>query len=155
MVDILHQVGVRATPDKVFDALTTIDGLSGWWTEDTTGSTDVGGVIQFRFPSGGFDMRVLESVPGERVVWEVVGGPEEWIGTTIDWVMFQDDKVGDWTVVNFGHRGWKEPIPFMHHCSTKWATFLLSLKELIEHGAGSPSPRDLKIIFWELEAAAR
>ena len=27
MVDILHRVGTRATPEKVFAALTTIDGL--------------------------------------------------------------------------------------------------------------------------------
>ena len=26
----------------------------------------------------------------------------------------------------------------MHHCSTKWATFLVSLKSLVETGTGSP-----------------
>lgn len=151
MVDILHQVGVRSTRDKVYEAISTIDGLKGWWTEETTGSTDVGGVIQFRFPAGGFDMLVLESTPGERVLWEVVDGPEEWIGTTIDWVLSQDD---DWTSVLFSHLGWKEPVLFMHHCSTKWATYLMSLKQLIETGAGAPSPRDVKIINWEVEAVA-
>jgi hypothetical protein len=33
----------------------------------------------------------------------------------------------------------------MHHCSTKWATFLLSLKDLVENGKGRPEPRDTKI----------
>ena len=34
MVDILHRIGVESRPrTKVYDALTTIDGLSGWWTE--------------------------------------------------------------------------------------------------------------------------
>jgi hypothetical protein len=37
----------------------------------------------------------------------------------------------------------------MHHCSTKWATFLMSLKALIEIGEGSPSPRDVKIDSWD------
>ncbi len=33
MVDILHRVGVKdTTPDKVYDVLTTVDGLAGWWT---------------------------------------------------------------------------------------------------------------------------
>ena len=151
MVDILHQVGVQATPDKVYDAIATIDGLKGWWSEETTGSTDVGGVIQFRFPAGGFDMKVLESTPGERVLWKVVDGPEEWIGTTIDWGLTQDE---DWTSVVFSHLGWKEPVLFMHHCSTKWATYLMSLNQLIEDGTGAPSPRDIKIINWEVEALA-
>ena len=51
MVDILHRVGVDGpTPEKVYDALTTIDGLAGWWTTDTTGDAGVGGRIAFRFP---------------------------------------------------------------------------------------------------------
>jgi uncharacterized protein YndB with AHSA1/START domain len=39
MVDILHRIGVqRSSPDKVYDALTTIDGLSGWWATPVGGS---------------------------------------------------------------------------------------------------------------------
>jgi hypothetical protein len=45
----------------------------------------------------------------------------------------------------FTHAKWKEPVEFMHHCSTKWATFLLSLRDLLEKSEGRPLPRDLKI----------
>lgn len=146
-MDILHRVGVKTpTPDKTYEALTTLDGLAGWWTTDTTGSTDIDGVIKFRFPPvGGFDMKVLETRPNERVVWEVVDGPEEWIGTTISWDLSQD---GDFTIILFKHAGWKEPVEFMHHCSTKWATFLMSLKSLIETGKGAPAPDDVAISNW-------
>jgi uncharacterized protein YndB with AHSA1/START domain len=147
MVDILHRVGVEAaTPQQVYDALTTVEGLSGWWTDDVRGSSDVGGVLEFRFPPvGGFDMEVLELRPAERVVWRVADGPEEWIGTTIEWDLRQD---GDYTIVLFAHRGWREPVEFMHHCSTKWATFLMSLKSLVETGKGAPAPRDVPISDW-------
>ncbi len=38
MVDILHRVGVKdPSPDKVYDALTTLEALAGWWTSDTSG----------------------------------------------------------------------------------------------------------------------
>jgi hypothetical protein len=43
---------------------------------------------------------------------------------------------------------WREANEFMHHCSTKWATFLLSLKQLVETGAGAPDPIDLQISDW-------
>jgi hypothetical protein len=33
----------------------------------------------------------------------------------------------------------------MHHCSTKWATFLLSLRDFVEKAHGRPIPNDLKI----------
>ncbi len=144
MVDILHKVGVRSdSPASVYDALTTVDGLSAWWTTDTTGAEGVGDTLRFRFGElGGFDMEVTELAPAERVRWTVVDGPEEWIDTTIDWDLRQD---GEHTTVLFAHRGWREPVEFMHHCSTKWATFLLSLKALVETGAGAPAPDDVKV----------
>ena len=147
MVDILHRVGVSTpTPAGVYEALTTVEGLAGWWTEDVRGSAEVGGVLEFRFPPvGGFDMEVLELRPSERVVWRVVDGAEEWIGTTIEWELSQQ---GDYTIVLFAHRGWAEPGEFMHHCSTKWGSFLMSLKSLVETGAGAPAPRDVQISDW-------
>lgn len=78
MVDISDRVGVKTpTPEKAYDALTTIDGLADWWTKDTKGSPEVGGVLEFRFPAGGFDLEVVEHRPSERVVWRVVAGPPE------------------------------------------------------------------------------
>jgi uncharacterized protein YndB with AHSA1/START domain len=147
MVDILHRIGIQtSSPEKVYDALTTVDGLAAWWTEGTTGSGDAGGILQFRFPPvGGFDMEVLKTQPSERVIWRVVDGPEEWIGTTIDWDLHQS---GDYTIVLFKHEGWREPGEFMHHCSTKWGSFLMSLKALVETGEGAPAPRDVQIGDW-------
>jgi uncharacterized protein YndB with AHSA1/START domain len=147
MLDILHRVGVKnVTPERVYDALTTVDGLAAWWTDDTKGSGTVGGTLEFRFPPiGGFDMEVIEAQPGKQVTWRVVDGPEEWMGTTIDWSLSQSDG---YTIVLFRHQGWREPVEFMHHCSTKWATFLLSLKSLLETGTGAPAPRDQEISDW-------
>ncbi|MFZ0424424.1 MAG: SRPBCC domain-containing protein [Xanthobacteraceae bacterium] len=147
MVDILHKVGIRsAATDDVYNALTTPEGLSAWWTSDTQGDSKIGGVLQFRFGNGGFDMKVLELEPAKRVLWQVVDGPQEWLGTTISFDLKQQ---GDWTVVLFKHQGWKEPVEFMHHCSTKWAVFLLSLKSLLETGKGRPWPNEIKLDSWE------
>jgi hypothetical protein len=48
----------------------------------------------------------------------------------------------------FAHAGWSEPVEFMNHCSTKWAIFLMSLKDLIETGTGAPHPYDVQISNW-------
>jgi hypothetical protein len=37
----------------------------------------------------------------------------------------------------------------MHHCSTKWAIYLMSLKSVLETGKGAPAPRDVKIDSWD------
>lgn len=149
MVDILHRVGITTSQDAVYRALTTTEGLAGWWTTDVRGDGDAGGVLQFRFDGapepGGFDMSVLEAKPDERVLWEVVEGPEEWIGTHISWDLRTE---GDYTIITFAHQGWREPVEFMYHCSTKWATFLMSLKSLLETGTGAPAPVDVRISDW-------
>ena len=145
MVDILHRIGVVSSPDEVYAALTTVDGLAAWWTQDTDGEGEVGGVLRFRFPVGGFDMKVLEARPGELVLWQVVEGPAEWVGTRVRFDLKQEDG---YTIVLFRHEGWSEPLEFMYHCSTKWATFLMSLKRLLETGKGEPAPNDVQISNW-------
>jgi uncharacterized protein YndB with AHSA1/START domain len=148
MPDILHRVGLKSSsPNDAYKALSTIEGLSSWWTNDTQGESKVGGMIQFRFGNTGgfFDMKVLELDPAKRVLWQVLDGPEEWIGTKVSFELKQD---GDFTIVLFKHQGWKEPTESMHHCSTKWGVFLMSLKSLVETGKGAPYPNDILIDNW-------
>jgi uncharacterized protein YndB with AHSA1/START domain len=150
MVDILHRVGIKSSSEEVYKALTTREGLAGWWTNNTQGEGKVGGVLSFRFSAGGaeiggFEIKVLELDAAKQALWQVVDGPAEWIRTRISWELTQE---GDYCIVLFKHQGWKEPVEFMHHCSTKWAIFLMSLKSLLETGKGAPNPDDIKIDNW-------
>jgi uncharacterized protein YndB with AHSA1/START domain len=147
MADILHRVGIKTESiENVFKAISTIEGLTGWWTIDTSGVADkAGGDLQFRFGAGGFDMKVKAIQPPNSLSWEVTALEKEWIGTTIQWDL---KKEGDYIIVLFKHLGWRETTEFMHHCSTKWAIFLMSLKSLVETSTGAPNPHDTKIDNW-------
>ncbi len=146
MVDILHRVGVVAPLDDVYERWPRRRASPAGGPTDTAGKSEVGGELAFRFgDAGGFDMEVLELNPAGRVRWRVVDGPEEWVGTEVDWRL---DQRGEYTIVLFAHQGWREPVEFMHHCSTKWALFLMSLKELVETGHGRPAPDDVRISDW-------
>lgn len=143
MPDILHAVGIKATPHQVYTALTTIKGLAGWWTSDTDGDPAMGGVIHFHFgPKLRVDTKVLDLKRDALVLWEVLDAHDDWVGTKIRFDLKQD---GDITLVLFKHEGWRTPTQFMHHCGTKWATFLVSLKTAIETGEGTPFPDDVQI----------
>lgn len=143
MFDIMHRVGIHASPRDVYAALVSRDRLADWWTTDTQGRAEIGSVIRFRFGERGyFDMKVLELVPDKRVVWEVTEGPAEWIGTNVIWDLTPFE---DGTTIRFKHKGWREQVEFMGHCSTKWATFLMSLKSMLETGKGAPFPNDVLI----------
>ncbi len=151
MTDIIHRVGIRAPASKVYAALSTIEGLSGWWTKDTTGAARLGGTIEFSFSSpsgekiGGACMEVIGLHPDNEVRWRCASGPEEWIGTDVSFKLRQD---GDYTIVLFSHENWREAVEFTAHCSTKWATFLMSLRDLVETGKGRPAPNDVRIGDW-------
>jgi len=143
MAEIIHRVGIACSPGEVFDTLTTNDGLSRWWTTDTSGAGDVGSTIEFRFNGMGPDFKVIELKPDSLVRWKHSGEmPGAWMGTEVS---FQLSSKANQTYVLFLHSGWKEQSEFMGHCSTKWAVFLLSLKEAIETGKGRPHPNDIHI----------
>jgi len=89
MVDIIHRIGIKAPAAQVYNALTTLDGLAHWWTEEVSGDTAVGGKIEFRFLTksgellGGMVMEVQELGENKDVRWRCVEGPAEWLGTDI------------------------------------------------------------------------
>jgi uncharacterized protein YndB with AHSA1/START domain len=151
MADIIHRVGIKAPVSNVYAALSTIEGVAGWWTTDTTGVSKSGGHIDVRFLSpggkeiGSMNMEVIELDPSKKVHWRFKSGPAEWVGTDVIFNLSQD---GEYTIVLFGHKNWREADEFTSHCSMKWATFMLSLKDLVETGKGKPSPNDMKIDNW-------
>ncbi len=143
MAEINHRVGIAGSAEDIYSALTTDAGLAGWWTTDTSGAGEVGSLIRFRFDGGGPDFEVAELQAGRLVRWKHSGEmPDAWIDTE---VIFLLQREGQQTFVRFTHANWKAPSDFMAHCSTKWAVFLLSLKEYIETGTGRPFPNDVHI----------
>jgi len=147
MTEIIHRIGINCGPELVYNALTTDEGLSRWWTYDTSGAGEVGSIIQFRFNGAGPDFEVVELQPDALVRWRHSGAmPEAWMGTEI---AFRLSSKGTQTYVLFSHSNWKESSDFMAHCSTKWAVFLLSLKDALETGKGRPFPDDIHIDYDE------
>jgi hypothetical protein len=76
------------------------------------------------------------------VRWRCVRGPEEGVGTELRFHLKAKDGQ---TFLLFEHAGWREPVEFMYHFSTKWATFMMSLKHWLEGNEGRTAPYDVKI----------
>jgi hypothetical protein len=142
MPNITHTISTSVEIKEALSAITSLDGLNSWWTTDSKGDPTKGGVLAFRFGGGGPDMSV-EKVTEREVIWKCVSGPEEWLGTTVEF-RFQMEEGGN-TALYFTHRGWAEETPFHYHCSMKWASFMLSLKEYLDLGQGRPFPNDIQI----------
>src|SRR5688572_26927660 len=136
MYDIVHRIGIKTQLDSVYQAIASVEGVAGWWSEETTGVSSVGGSVEVVFRSGGDEkgrmtFQVLELDPDKKIRWRFTSGPDEWVGTDVTFDLRQE---GEYAIVVFGHRNWREAVEFMAHCCLKWATFLLSLREFVETG---------------------
>ena len=133
MASIKNLFHIAAPKGKVYTALSTIDGLSNWWTTQTSGDSKVDGIIQFRFGEGGPDMKVKEMKPNESVIWECVAGPEDWLGNIFTFNL--DENEGK-TRVRFEQAGWKEANDFYAACSFSWGRYMESLRQYCQAGKG-------------------
>ena len=67
---IEHEVWIAAERDDVFAALTTVEGLDGWWGTALEASTDVGGHVVFDHGLGSrMRMEIVAFDPPSRVTW--------------------------------------------------------------------------------------
>src|SRR5712692_5774229 len=87
MPQMIHEIDINASPEKVYEALATQKGLRRWWTANTVADDRVGGEAHFGFDGGAavFHMRIAELKPGKRVAWSCRGGQLEWKGTRLTW----------------------------------------------------------------------
>ena len=142
---------VDQTPAEVFAAIANV---RGWWTGDIEGGTDqLGDEFAYRYGDIHYSrQRVTEFVKDQKIVWRVLEAkltfaddPAEWVGTDITF----DLRPGEETAIVFTHDGWREPVEFMHHCSTKWASYLIGLKQGVENGNHRPYPHDERVSSWD------
>jgi uncharacterized protein YndB with AHSA1/START domain len=137
MPEILHQLLVRGAPTAVYEALTTPAGLATWWTHDVTGDPAVGKVLEFGFNhrTTVLRMQVAALQPEHRVEWHCLGGQPEWENTHVSFTL---TAVPEGTIVRFHHSRWLWRDGILAQCSFDWARYLLSLRTLVETGAGAP-----------------
>ena len=133
MASIKNLFHIAAPKEKVYKALSTIYGLSNWWTTQTSGDSKLDGILQFRFGEGGPDMKVKEMKPNESVTWECVAGPEDWLGNIFTFDL--DENEGK-TRVRFEQAGWKEANDFYASCSFSWGRYMESLRQYCQAGKG-------------------
>jgi len=135
---IYHRLLIEAPAEKIYEALTTQEGLAGWWTPETIAEPEVGSISRFSFGPDYFkEMRVETLQPYSKVKWLCLKAFEDWIGTKLT---FELRPHARGTVLFFHHDGWKAYTPEFASCTYDWALFFRSLKLLCETGKGQPYP---------------
>lgn len=131
---IKHLFHIDAPKEKVFEAISTIEGLSNWWTKQTEGGEGPGDTIQFDFGSTtGPKMKIVELKPSEKLIWECTVSQHGWEGHIF---IFSLDKNEGKTQVRFSHNGWTVQDDFYAMCSFSWGRYMESLRQYCQTGKG-------------------
>jgi uncharacterized protein YndB with AHSA1/START domain len=140
-------VRIHATADVVFDAVTSTDLITAWWSP-VEGSGQTGGELRFPMVADQPPLlvRVDEATRPTTVRWTVLECTfmEDWVGTQPTFTISAMDD--DSCEVSFEHIGLNDDLDCKDMCSHSWDHFVnTSLRELADGGPGAPnrSPRDL------------
>ena len=104
---------IAAPVATVYRALTTQEGIEGWWTSTCAVSEAAGGAVTVRFDRTFKTFRVEKLVPSALVRWKCVEArlevpglslrPDEWVGTAIEFSLQSDGHAG--TRLSLSHIG--------------------------------------------------
>jgi uncharacterized protein YndB with AHSA1/START domain len=137
MPEIDHEIKVDATPERVFAALTTLQGVKGWHTPTASGTGEVGGEWVFGFADHPeFAWEVVTSDPPNSIVWRCTRGPGDSVGTT---ATFAVTPSGARTLVELQHAGWPGTHGNFRKCNTTWGVLLHHLRDYVETGDAAPA----------------
>ncbi len=125
MTEIRHDVAIKATPEKIYKAVTTQEGIENWWCKHTTAKPRIGFINTFTFGTFRNEMKVAILGPNKKVEWQCINSIEEWIDTYISFDL--EEKDGR-TILRFTHSGWKAVTDTFAGCNYDWGRFMTSLK---------------------------
>jgi len=138
--EIRYATFVRATPDRVYDAIATAQGLDGWFTVGATVDARPGGEIRFRWKEFGPDKvtgedggPILEAKRPERFVFQWHPDNASY-ATTVE-LNIEPTEGG--TIIRlreFGYHDTASGLRAMLNCSAGWGEALTLWKYYVEHG---------------------
>src|ERR1700687_1896829 len=135
---LMHSVTIDGDAEKIYEAISTGEGLASFWTADSTAEPKVGSIARFGFGGPVLEMRVEELKPGKLVRWSTHGGFPEWVDTTVTWEIVPAKDGGQ--EVRLSHEGWPAQLPQGDLASVNyvWGRVVGRLKKYAETGKPAP-----------------
>lgn len=132
MADILHNVYIHESPQKVFHAISNGSEIEKWWTKRSTGTAIKGNIFNLFFsPEYDWTAELINVAENALCEWKVIKADVDWIDTIFG---FRLSKQEDITLAEFYHKGWAETNEHFRRSSYCWAMYLYLLKQYVESG---------------------
>jgi uncharacterized protein YndB with AHSA1/START domain len=132
MVDVLLDLPIRASLERVFQAVSTAEGLDTWWTKQARGTPQLGAEYELGFgPGYDWRARVIRFTPNREIEFEMSAADADWTGTRVG-IQLEPREHGTW--LRFHHTGWPTANEHYRVSSNCWAQYLRVLRRSLEHG---------------------
>jgi uncharacterized protein YndB with AHSA1/START domain len=134
---IRMQFDIDASAEVVRNALTSVQGISAWWSSRVAGSPDRDdGRLEVSFPDVPVPFDFAVSL-GEQIRWTTGAIPEWWHGTWVSWEM-EPNPDGEGTRLHLVHGGFNPESPIIEVVTPAWADIVSRLKAYAESGERRP-----------------
>lgn len=124
-------VRVKASAEDTYRALTTNEGIAGWFTETQCAQWSESSSVTWL---GNIYLRIA-GLEENRLVEFTVDRGGGWENTQIS---FAIEQTPEHCKILFDHRDWPQVSEHFRDCAMSWAYFLESLRSYLETGKGTP-----------------
>lgn len=132
MADIFHTFIIKATPGKIFENITTAEGLDKWWTKSSKGTSEIGALYTLHFGSEyNWQAIVTKLIEDNEFELQITHAYDDWMNTKVGFIL---KPVNEVTSVEFYHTGWQRCNEHYKISTYCWAMYLRLLKRYTEHG---------------------
>ncbi|WP_339894844.1 SRPBCC domain-containing protein [uncultured Algibacter sp.] len=129
---IFHNLEIKASPKKVFDAVSQPKHLDNWWSLKSSGKPEVGSEYNLNFTEEyNWFCKVSALKTNESIHFKMTKSDTDWNSTTFGFDLETKEKE---TLVKFSHINWQKDNHHFKHSSFCWAMLLNGLKNYLEKG---------------------
>jgi uncharacterized protein YndB with AHSA1/START domain len=133
---IYHNLFIKASAEKVFNAIAIPEHLNNWWPLQSSGNPELNSEYNFNFTDEyNWYGKVSEVTPNQSFFIKMTQSDNDWNPTTFGFVL-EESETG--VSVKFSHTGWPECNTEFKQSSFCWAMLLNGLKNYVEKGTIIP-----------------
>ncbi len=143
MADIFHDLPIKAPIDRVFDAISTPQGLDTWWSKRAAGTPREGAEFKLSFgPGYDWSAKVIRCAPPREFELQMVQADSDWAGSRVG---FRLEPRGNVIWLRFSHSGWPSVNEHYRISCNCWAMYLRILRRSLEFGELVPYEQRLDV----------
>lgn len=138
-MDIIHTRYIKSGIEDVFKAVSTENGIRGWWCLECSSEEKLHGVSKMNFHPGGklFEMKFITEglLENKLVLWKCIGNTNpQWLDTEVSFEMKPSVNSVE---LKFSHKKFPKGYDSKME-NINWGKFMDSLKSYCETGTGNP-----------------